>query len=54
MTYADSTISGDHPVLGTVDEAGRQVLSQIAEKGFAQGASPSPAADTTLRRVTLG
>lgn len=54
MTYADSTISGDHPVLGTVDEVGRQVLSQIAEKGFAQGASPSPAADTTLRRVTLG
>lgn len=54
MTYADSVIDGDYPVLGTVDEAGRQVLSQIAEKGYAQGASPAPAADTTLRRVTLG
>ncbi|WP_316667658.1 peptidylprolyl isomerase [uncultured Propionibacterium sp.] len=54
MTYADSTVSGDYPVLGTVDDAGRQVLGQIAEKGFKQGASPAPAADTTLKRVSLG
>ena len=54
MTYAESAISGDYPVLGTIDEAGQQVLTQIAEKGFKQGASPAPAADTTLRQVTLG
>lgn len=54
MTYAESTIAGDRPVLGTVDEAGQRVLTEIAERGFKPGASPAPAADTTLKQVTLG
>ncbi|WP_119714478.1 peptidylprolyl isomerase [Propionibacterium ruminifibrarum] len=54
MTHAESTIDGDYPVLGTVDEAGQQVLSEIAERGFKPDASPAPAADTTFKQVTLG
>ncbi|MGY1750413.1 peptidylprolyl isomerase [Modestobacter sp. SYSU DS0511] len=54
LVYADSQLSPDYTVIGTIDEAGLAVLDSIAAAGIEGGASDgAPAEPVTIESMTV-
>lgn len=54
LVYADSQLSPDYTVFGTMDQAGIDVVGGIASQGVDAGDKTSPIAEASITAVTLG
>ena len=54
LVYADTELPPDYTVLGTMDQAGTEVVGGIAAQGVDAGDGISPIAEAKITSVTLG